>query len=175
MCERRMFPAHMDGVRHVIIVCKVCSALEDTFFHSLQLLSLKSYSISIHSLAATLELGWTMKICPAVKISLYCDIEVANSPKVKIKKRSFTVWELCSLRDGAFSSWTSAAGWETQEAGAPSPPASEAGRPDGSNSAPSGSARSGSAAAGSKGRNHMEGTYFSGLHLKLCRHYIFDR
>lgn len=62
-----------------------------------------------------------------------------------------------------------------QEGGAPSPPASEAGRPDGLNSAPSGNARSDSAATGSKGRNHREGTYFSGLHLKCCGYYIFDR
>lgn len=62
-----------------------------------------------------------------------------------------------------------------QEEGAPSPPASEAGRPDGSDSAPSGNARLGSAATGSKGRNHREVTYLRGLHLKCCRYYIFDR
>lgn len=73
-----MFPAHMDGVHHIIIVCKVCfqQALEDTFFHSLHLLSFKSYNISIHSLAATLELGRPIKICLAVKTFLYRDTEV---------------------------------------------------------------------------------------------------
>lgn len=64
-----------------------------------------------------------------------------------------TLSELCSLHGGVFSSWRSAAGWEMQEEAVLSLPASEAGRPDGSNSALSDIAQWGSAATGSDGKD----------------------
>ncbi len=51
-----------------------------------------------------------------------------------------------------FSSWRSAAGWETQEEAAPSLPAAEVGRPDGSNFALSDNAQWGLAATSSDGK-----------------------
>ncbi len=54
-----------------------------------------------------------------------------------------------------FSSWKSAAGWEMQVEAVLSPPASEAGRPDDSDSALSGNAQWGSAATGSDAKKHM--------------------
>lgn len=50
-------------------------------------------------------------------------------------------------------------GWEMQEEAALSPPASEAERPDGLNSALSDNAQWGLAATSSDGKRHTEGVY----------------
>lgn len=85
-----------------------------SFFYSDTAIQLSS--LELHTSPSAYYLKWTAD---------------RRGKKIKINECSVTLWGLCSLRDGAFSSWRSAVGWEKQEEAVLSPPASEAGRPDG--------------------------------------------